>query len=325
MNINPITSAPSFQGHSRQIQTQISRVIRNPEDTNLNRELAETIKKGAASIFRPEKFIEEGTHNAVYRITRKYAARIPRKSEIDPQELPAYVSFGKGIFSALKSYFGEPILELGRLQILKNIGSHRPAGVPEHLIKYFNKNKIQRYYLNTYLPHFAHIPQSSYDTLAKDINKLNEITLGTRRFCLFDSLNPNNIVAKRGSLYLVDEIDTHCDRSYSNTTAKLFEVFINRATKDMDAPFAGDKLPLVRKIFKKVVLASSNANLLHANSKWDFMNWQKALKKCCIKNDAAEVINSLENIETRYSKPDEKRRKVKAYIDSLFVQNHLNR
>ena len=57
MNINPITSAPSFQGHSRQIQTQISRVIRNPEDTNLNRELAETIKKGAASIFRPEKFM----------------------------------------------------------------------------------------------------------------------------------------------------------------------------------------------------------------------------------------------------------------------------
>ena len=325
MNINPISSSPNFSGHSRHIQTQIDRVITHPADSALNKKLADTIKLGLSSILTPEKFIEEGSHNAVYKITRKYALRLPREAKINSDELPQTVNSGKGIFSNIKSYFGEAILEMGKLQILKNVGHHRPAGVPEHLTKFFNKNKIYKYYLNTYLPRFAFIPQSSYDTLAKDINKLNEITLGPHRYCLFDSINPNNIVAKSGKLYLVDEIDTHCDRSYSNTSAKLLEIFINRATKDIDAPPAGVRLPLVRKIFKKVILASTKANLLHANSKWDYMNWQKALKKCSIKNDAAEVISSLEDIEYRYSNPEERVRKTKAYIDNLFVTNRLNR
>ena len=325
MNINPISSSPNFRGHSRQIQTQIEMVINHPADKELNRKLADKIKLGLSSILTPEKFIEEGSHNAVYKITRKYALRLPREAKINSDELPQTVNSGKGIFSNIKSYFGEAILEMGKLQILKNVGHHRPAGVPEHLTKFFNKNKIYKYYLNTYLPRFAHIPQSSYDKLAMDINKLNEINFDTRQFCIFDSLNPNNIVASHGKLYLVDEIDMNCDRSYSNTTAKLLEVFINRATKDLDAPPAGEKLPLVRKIFKKVVLASSRANLLQANSQWDYMNWQKKNKKCSIKNDAAEVMRTLDDIEYRYSNPEERVRKTKAYIDNLFVTNRLNR
>ena len=318
-------TTPNFQGYSRQIQKQIDRVLIEPDNKNLRIQLAKSIKNGIHTILTPEKFIGEGSHNKVYKITRKYAARVPRKTEIDASLLPEQVSLGKKIFSGLCNYFGEAIVELDKFQILTNIGQHRPAGVPEHLSKIFSKNKINKYYLNKYLPRFAHIPQSAYDILAKDINKLNEIILGPRHFCQFDSINPNNIVAHRGNLYLVDEIDTLCDRSYSNTTAKLLEVFINRATKDMDAPDAGIKLPLVRKIFRKVILASSRANLLHANSRWDFMNWEKALKKCHIDNNASDVIAKLEEIDSKFPQPDLKDKKLKAYLDNLFIANPLFR
>ena len=243
--------SPNFYGHSRQIQTQIDKVLKYPEN-NIEVKLANTIKHGLSTILTREKFIEEGTQNKVYKVTRKYALRVPRKSVIEPDHLPDKVTRGKGIFANLKSYFGEAVIELGKLQILRNVGKHCPAGVPEHLTKVYSQNRIKKYYLNHYLPRFAAIPQSAYDTLAQDINKLNEIKLGPRRFCIFDSLNPNNIVTRNGKLYLVDEIDTLCDRSYSNTTAKLLEVFINRASCNLESPFAGDKLPLVRKILARV-------------------------------------------------------------------------
>lgn len=315
--------SPNFHGHSRQIQTQIDKVLNYPEN-NIETKLANTIKHGLSTILTREKFIEEGTHNAVYKITRKYALRVPRKSVIEPDRLPDKVTKGKGIFSGLKNYFGEAIIELGKLQILRNVGKHCPAGVPEHLTKILNQNEIKKYYLNNYLPKFAAIPQAAYDTLAQDINKLNEITLGPRRFCIFDSLNPNNVVTRNGKLYLVDEIDTLCDRSYSNTTAKLLEIFINRASSNIESPSAGEKLPLVRKIFKKVVLASSKANLLHANSNWDFKNWEKALQKCRIKNDTADVLNTLDNIENNSLDVKERARKTRAYLDELFVTNHIS-
>ena len=323
-SLNEIPTQPKFQGHSRQIQNKINQILTDTNNRDLNLNLARALKQGLGSIVTPEKYIGEGTHNTVYKITRQYVLRIPNNYKINISELPQIMEFGKNIFSGLKNYFGEAILSLDKIQILRNVGNHRPAGVPESIAKKCNKYKIEKYYLNTYLPRFAHIPQSGYDELAADINRLNRITLGPRRFCIFDSLNPNNIVLKSGKLYMVDEIDTLCDRSYSNTTAKLLEVFINRATKDMDAPQVPKKLPLVRKIFKKVVFASSKAGLVHANSKWDFMNWEKALQLCKIKETAADVLNSLENIEYRNTDREKRESAVKTYLNKLFIENPLS-
>ncbi len=325
-----ITSLPnynslSFQGYSRQIQNQIDNILRKPDDIYLNKKLSESLKDGLQSIITPKKYIEEGTHNTVYSITRKYALRVPKSKNFQQKTLPQNITISQRIFSKLKYYFGEAILEFGDFQILRNLGYHKPAGIPEHLTKIFTKSQIEKYYLDKYLPRFAHIPQANYDNLAEDINKLNEINLGPHRFCTFDSLNPNNIVMKRGNLYLVDEIDTFCDRSYSNTTAKLLEVFINRATKDMEAPSADYRIPLVRKIFKKVVLASTKADLLSANSKWDYKNWEIALKKCKINQDASEVLGKLDNIDINSSNKKNKIINVKNYINLLFLENPITK
>ena len=316
--------SPNFNGHSRQIQTQLDKILNTSNLPTVQKdEFISLLKK--ADITRREKFIEEGSHNAVYKITRKYAARVPIGWEKVKNDWTAKLSIGKQIFSNLKNYFGEPIVELDKFQILHNVGRHLPAGVPEHLSKSLSRNRMKKYYLNTYLKKFASIPQSSYDNFAQDMARLNDIKLGARRYCVFDYLNPNNVVLRKGKLYLVDEIDTNCDKSYANTSAKLLNVFINRLNRRFEAPNIPDnKTALVRKIFKKVVLASNKAGLLHADTKEDYAFWQTALKKCRIKEEPYNVLNTLEEIESRF--PVEKRtEKINNYLNSLFFENHINR
>ena len=315
---------PNFQGNSRNLQTSVDKALRKSSLTDGDLlELSTRIKKAVKDVVTPEKFIEEGSHNAVYKITRKYAARVPVGEKIDAKDLPEKPTFGQAIFKDLHNYFGEAIVKLGKFQILKNVGKHVPAGVPEHYTKTFTKGSINKYYREKYLPHFARITQASYNELAKDIAKLNEIKLGPRSYCLFDSINPNNIVARAGKLYLVDEIDTLYDKSYGNTTAKLFEVFINKATKDYEAPDAGDKRKYVRNIFKKIVIAADNANLLHADSKEDYANWEKALKKCKFNIPASEILNKLDRLQYEVKDQNQRTTLIKNYLNKLCIDNPM--
>ncbi len=329
MNINlPLYNNynQNFQGNSRRLQCSIDKAL-------LKKSLSETeqdvfvkeISDALETILVPPKFIEEGSHNAVYKITHKYAARVPLGYTPNDFNKNDLLKLGRGIFAKLQNYFGEAVLEIGKLQILPNVGKHIPAGIPEHLTKFLGKNKINQYYINTYLPTFAKLPQDSYNSLIQDIEKLNEIKLGPHQYCLFDYLNPNNIVTRSGKLYLVDEIDTLQDKSYMNTTAKLLNVFINRASRNQEAPFAGENIKFVRKIFKKVLIASANVNMLPANSKEDIEIWQRALKKCNINTNVYEILDNIENISAKYNIREERINASKIYLDKLFNENPLKK
>ena len=314
----------NFKGASRVLQSAIDKALRKQTLSERDMlELSTKIKNAVDDVITPERFIEEGTHNAVYKITRKYAARVPVGQKIDSSELPQKAVFGQGIFNHLHHYFGEAIIKVGNFQILRNVGKHTPAGVPEHCSKQLGKCSINRYYKEKYLPHFARITQNSYNELAGDIAKLNEIKLGPRSYCLFDSLNPNNIVARGGKLYLVDEIDTLYDKSFGNTTAKLLEVFINRATKDYEAPDAGNKRKFVRNIFKKVVIAADNASLLHADTKEDYAQWEKALAKCKFNIPASEILNKLDKLQYNVKDQKERTTLIKNYLNKLCIDNPM--
>ena len=225
------------------------------------------------------------------------------------------------MFKNLHNYFGEAIVKLGNFQILKNVGHHIPAGVPEHFAQKVGKGGVNRYYREKYLPRFAKITQGSYNDFAQDIARLNEVKLGPHRFCLFDSINPNNVVAHSGKLYLVDEINTMYDKSYANTTAKLLEVFLVRATKDYEAPDAGNKIKYVRTIFKKLIIAADRASLLHADTKEDYTLWEKALTKCKFNAPASEILNKLDDIQYRVKDPNERTALVKNYFNRLCLDN----
>lgn len=317
--------APSFKGRSRELEKVLDNVVGKPEISEKEKNLIiEKIKNALQDILIPSRFIEEGTHNAVYKITTKYAARVPVNTQVTPSTLGEGFKWGKGIFRNMRNYYGEPILQAGKFQILHNIGFQMPAGIPEHLSKTMSEHQQKKYYIEKYLPKFASISQYNYNQIARDLAILNEMRFGPRSFGLFDSLNPNNIVYGKKSLLLVDEIETLCDKPYANTTAKLLEVFINRATKDREAPDAGEKVKLVRKIFKKTLIAGMYADLLHADSKEDCRNWEIALRKCQIKTPLFEIINKMEQIGAMPFDMDEKITIARRYIDTLFSVNPTN-
>ncbi len=317
---------PVFRGKSRELEKVLDGVIKksqiNDSEKNL---LINKIKAALTDIFTKSRFIGEGTHNVVYKITKKYAARIPIGERINAENIGDSFKWGENKFKAMQNYFGEAILTLGKLQILKNISPHLPAGIPEHLAKRYSENSKKEYYIKKYLPKFSNISQNSYNKLATDLALLNEMKFGTRLYGIFDSLNPNNIVLHEGNLMLVDEIDTLCDRSYSNTTAKLLKVLINRATKDSNSPDIGNKkLKLVRKIFKKTVLAGVYADLVHANSKEDYKDWELAIQKCRLNISAYELIEKLENLSREERNPYKRMSLADAYLSKLTVLTHSN-
>ncbi len=329
INFNPYTNLPphqttNFKGSSRVLQCELDKaLLKKNLSKNEETKLIQNISEALDTIIISSKFIEEGSHNAVYKITQKYAARVPINWIPNSNDLGDKLKLGRGLFAKLKNYFGEAVVELGKLQILPNVGKHIPAGVPEHLTRFMKQKEQENYYINKYLPKFADIPQASYNEIAQDIEKLNEIKLSEHQYCVFDYLNPNNIVTKGGRLFLVDEIDTLQDKSYMNTTAKLLNIFINRAGRNLEAPFAANNLKYVRKIFQKVIIASVNANMLPANSKEDYKLWEKALKKCNIKTEPFEVIDNIERLSYSYKNPDERVQSIKNYLNKLFIENPI--
>ena len=316
---------PVFQGKSRELEKVLDSVINKPQinedEKNL---LIKKIKAALQDILIDRRFIEEGSHNKIYKITKKYAARIPIGEKINADNIGDNLEWGENKFKALRNYFGEAIVKLGKFQILRIISPQTPAGIPEHLAKKYSDGRKKGYYLKKYLPKFACVSQQSYNNLALDLMRLNEMKFGVRLYGLFDAINPNNIVLHEGKLMLVDEIYTLCDRSYSNTTAKLLKVFINKATKDIESPEAPDKLKYVRKIFKKTLLAGVYADLVHANSKEDYKDWEIALKKCHIDIEAADLIETLENFSRKERNPHRRMRLADDYLSKLTNLNHSN-
>lgn len=316
---------PVFQGKSRELEKVLDSVINKPQINESEKNLLiKKIKAALQDILIDRRFIEEGSHNKIYKITKKYAARIPIGEKINAENIGDDLEWGENKFKALRNYFGEAIVKLGKFQILRNVSPQTPAGIPEHLAKKYSDGRKKGYYLNKYLPKFACVSQHSYNVLARDLAKLNEMKFGPRLFGLFDSLNPNNIVLHEGNLMLVDEIYTLCDRSYSNTTAKLLKVLINMATKDMESPEDSSKLKYVRKIFKKTVLAGVYSDLVHANSKEDYKNWEIALKKCHIDIEASDLIETLENFSRAERNPYRRMRLADDYLSKLTKLNHAN-
>lgn len=323
-NFNAPQNQITYAGHSRKLQKELDAFCLRQTHTHGDiLEIKEKIKNIVDTTFVDEKFIEEGSKNAVFKITRKYVARIPKNEKITRDSLGDDLQLGKKLYEHIENYYGEPLLQFGPLQILKNIGKHLPAGVPEHIAKNLSKSKLNSYYTNRYLPKFAQVSQSAYDLLAKTISALNNTKIDGYKYCEFDSENPNNIVLRKGKFYLVDDIETDCEKSFSNTTAKLLQIFINKADIYTLAPSDPRGLKDTRKIFKKLILASSGADVPPAASKRDYQNWQIALKRCGIKDEAYIVINALEEIDRKY--PDLSVRKEKAlnYINELFVANPI--
>ena len=145
---------PVFQGKSRELEKVLDSVINKPQinedEKNL---LIKKIKAALQDILIDRRFIEEGSHNKIYKITKKYAARIPIGEKINADNIGDNLEWGENKFKALRNYFGEAIVKLGKFQILRNISPQTPAGIPEHLAKKYSDGKIIINQVDSYRNH----------------------------------------------------------------------------------------------------------------------------------------------------------------------------
>ncbi len=283
--------------------------------------LTQMLIKAFDELISPERFIGSGFWGEVYAIDKNLAAKIS-KGAVDTHEfLAGGFKQGKNVFAGLKTYFGEVLGKIGRVEILKNIGEHIPAGVPSKEMKNMQSiEECETYYREKYLPLFAKVPQKSYDALIKDIAVLNKMKYSQDEYYIYDSRNPGNIVLAGDRLLLTDGMDTINASDY-NTVGKVLETMLYKLTSYRFIPDFGDNVSDAREIFRKIIIASEKADLPYDTRIVDEDIWKVVLLNCKINLKPDEFIFNLEKI--RGNQPDIRKRlpEIEKFLDNVFKDN----
>lgn len=274
--------------------------------------------KSYDELTKPERFIGSGFWGKVYIIDNNFVAKIGKnikniKSFIDEQ-----FKIEKSTFRDLKTYFGEPVGNIGEVQILKNVGEHIPAGVPSKQVDTLNSlAECEKYYQEKYLPLFAKVPQESYDNLISDIAKLNNMKYSQNEYYIFDSNNPGNIVLSGNKLFLIDNMNT-IDHDNYNSVGKVLEAMLYKLVFHQKVNSYGNNIQDAKEILKKIIIASEKANLPYDTRYSDEKIWQTVLKNCGIDMDANDFIQNLEIIRAKNPKIEKRIPKIEKYINKTL-------
>ncbi len=267
---------------------------------------------------RKDRLLGEGFHESVYRIDDNYAVKMHPKeyasSIIDKND-----SFHilKDEYSELKRYYGGVLARFGGFYVLRNLGKHIPAGVPQSI----KESKSVDYYRKEYLPTFAQVPQESYNALLEDCAILNRrCDEGIDFYCrVFDFVNSNNIVLKDNNLYWVDNISSSA--SEKNSTMNILNMMLNKYKLDgFSAIFNGygESLNYAKTIFDKVIIAGAAVKLPFRGcvDRFSDKNIKNILLNLKIKEDPGVFVEKIEGIN-KISDSQFRISKMKEYLSSL--------
>lgn len=317
-NYNYPVKKTAFQGSLNNFEKQIGDIFSKSEISLAEKQtFLEKLKNIWGEITAPDKILGKGFQGTVYKIDKDYAIKV-RNTEIKHFRDTEIVEKGKNKFKILETYYGDPVATIGKfaaIKILRNLGEHIPAGIPESLIKNAkNENEIDKYYEKVYLPMFAKVPQESYDAIARDFSRLNKMISENGEYYSFDSVNPNNIVLAGNKLRLTDEIDTIITPD-ANSSGKLIDILLYRMTRLKRACGYGQHNDDAKSILKKIIIASEKANLPYETLPKDITAWEAVSGNLNIKDD---IVKNLEII--RYKYPDLTKRisEIEKYTDILF-------
>ena len=309
---------PVFRGPAKELGKSLNDVFQKttitPEEKTA---LIDKFCNAIREIISPERFIGGGCNGSVYKIDDQFVAKIPKYEAVNQNTLGQNLELGNNVFKDLKTFFGEKILSLGNVSVLRNIGEHTPAGIPETLLKSMRLDLIKDYYVGTYLPRFASVPQSSYTKVAQDFAMLNKLSPAPRRYYSFDANNPNNIVLSGKRLILTDQINV-IGKPETNSTGKLLELLLVQVGYGYNAPKPEEGLKDARTILKKIILAAEKVALPHNPQIKDDASWEFALRNCSVKKDYAEVLSMLNKFREKIPDKAQRLKEIERYIDELF-------
>lgn len=323
-NIRYPSCIPAFKGAVEDFGKHIGDTfcktnILPEEKSSLLREF----KKVVNDIIDSGRELGRGFHGIVYKIDDNFALKIYRVMPKSPQDTNI-VEIGENKFKNLETYFGEPVGKFGDVKILRNLGEHIPAAVPNKILNDTEHNvDINKYYQTVYLPAFAKIPQESYDAVARDFARLNKLPSGSDRYFSFDGVNPTNIVLSGNKLILTDEIGASISPD-TNTTGKLLDMLLFRETVLKRINGYGDNVKDAFEIFKKIIIASEKADLPLRTLPKDCMAWFGVMKNLGFNISSDKFIEDLSTMRKMY--PDIKDRipEVEKYIKTAARGGSIN-
>ena len=220
------------------------------------------------SIMRPENYLNKGRDSKVFKISDNYVAKIRRgKTEDDAIRVFNVARTPDKRFNQLGIYYGEPVIRVGNVEILKNAtpNEYTPCGA----IWLDNNSTIEQMrhkYKNEYLPSCSSVPQDGYDELAQGLTQLNGISdkgmFGKRTFYTPDIQNPNNVLIADNHFRIVDDLDK-TKISNPNNIFTMLQPLMLRLTPDtsVEMDFNKDVLHNRKNILRKTMIAAEKANL----------------------------------------------------------------
>lgn len=301
------TVSKAVDNFSQSFDTFIKKeIISEKEEKNLINYFAEKVGEWINN-----GIFGSGEHNLIYKIEDgKYLLKLPHNAKPNINKITVEQN---EIAKNLKTYRGFTIANFGNVGILKNAGKDKdliPAGFAG---KSNNMQEMIKYYNEVYLPRFSSLPQSSYDDVAADFAVLNKTNY------TFDTINPNNFQARSdGKIVVLDDLEKTSEYR-ANSLSKMFRVFTNSLTHDIQASFDTMAVGNRRNLFKKIILASEKNELPFGASSADREELNLAMRLCNYDEPFSEVQRTL--VEYRRKFPDMNTRlsKINEYIDELGV------
>ena len=313
----------NFYGVTEDFGKELLKITKKNTPTNLDKiNICEKLKHSISDIMKPPRLINCGFFNNVYKIDDNFVAKIRKKFTDKPWLLGNEYKQGINKFKDLETYYGEEIVDIGGVKILKNIGEHIPAGIPESKLSKMDYDEISSYYNHKYLPAFADAPQESYDAIAKDFKRLNnKIILHSDYHYDFDGRNPNNIALRKKDkkIVMIDELDVRATEN-TNDTSKLLRMLLLSLTRN-DTIYYYDKIgqSAAKKIFEKIILATERSELPNLDKAKGINYWRLVFKNLEIKRIPESFVNKLEELRNANINLEERLNKVKELVHELFV------
>lgn len=279
------------------------------------------ITNGLKKLFiRHKNFLGEGFYGQVYKIDDKYVAKIDTRRRINLDELDKLQDTSSTFFDKLKTYYGEPLINLEKqIVVLKNVssnGKHTNAGVPKQITSAMTYGEQLQYWNEKYLPVFANLPQKSFDNLAKDFATLNTYRSGSIYYS-FDTKNPNNaVLVGKNSLRIVDDINKTYTKN-ENTTAALLRLFVEKIDLDYLVEKDITNETLIKELTKKIILAGEKHELPLCTLGVDLKTWQHVCGDYC---NIREIIEGLEKIRKKTPNTQERLEKAEKLLDTIMSQ-----
>lgn len=306
----------SFQGYKTKFSKQFEHfLVSDKPSLEMQQGLLDSFQTVLGTRMNDKFKLGSGRFNTVYRIDDYYTFRVDNDRfdlELPKKSVPKY--------SGLKNYYGQSLGHFGNITIMKNaVGANKntlQAGIPHDLAAKYEELKldekeppkaltriINKIYNHIYLPNFASLPQSSYDSVVESFASLNKQNKSANLFDLFDSCNSNNFLKVGKKIRIVDEF---IPSPYKSDVSNVLHAFL----RDYGGKDSPKTLKMKKEIFKKCVTAAVKHDLIHQGDRIG-----DAMQIAHIQEKPETFLNNIAEISQLKGK--QKTTKLKAYLETL--------